>query len=414
MGVLRLIRVLCFSPLFPPSANSEAFCSAKMVLALLARGLDVEVIRLAQIGKQTAADYSEQWRSLGCRTRSVETLEGRRTLILLPLALKYRTISGLRWIHGSIRTARQLHKATPFNVVYSRSMPWIAHVAGFWAARILGVPWIANINDPWDVHHFPEARDFQKRDLHRKDADVWLRRTMSKADLVTFPCERLSQYTQIAAPRDGPIAILPHIGAESEASPSTKEFHLVHAGKVGTGEITGRSCESLLRALAMLVAECPEARSVTRLTFVGREDPDVTQLAGELGISSLVHSVGRVSYDQSLGYIRQAMVCVLIEADMKNGIYLPSKLSDYVCAGVPVLALSPREGTVADLASNAGILVVPPNDVAQIYQALLLLFRAYSAGSLKKFAPSPALLHMFSGGALADQFASLASRCLDK
>jgi glycosyltransferase involved in cell wall biosynthesis len=385
-----------------------------MVLALLAHGVDVEVIRLAHVGKQMAEDHSEYWRPLHSRTRSIKMVRQRPGLGLLPLAAKYHTISGLRWIHESIRAARELHKVAPFNLVYSRSLPWIAHVAGFWTARILGIPWIANINDPWDVHHFPESRIFQKRDFHSKDADAWLRRTMSKADLVTFPCERLSHFTQIAGPREGPVAILPHVGAQSGACPSPNGFHLVHAGRVGTGEVTGRSCNNLLRALATFVSQCPEARAATQLTFVGPDDPDVARLAAELGIHSLVRSVGRVSYERSLDYIGRAAAGVLIEADIKNGIYLPSKLCDYICAGVPVLALSPNDGTVADLASHSGMLVVPPNDVSRICQSLVRLFRAYSKGELGSFAPAPALVRMFSAPALADQFVSLVQKCLDK
>jgi hypothetical protein len=178
--------------------------------------------------------------------------------------------------------------------------------------------------------------------------------------------------------------------------------------------MTGRSCNNLLRALAAFVTECPEARTSTQLTFVGPDDPDVARLAAELGIHSLVHSVGRVSYERSLNYIGRASAGVLIEADIKNGIYLPSKLCDYICAGVPVLALSPDDGTVADLSSNSGMLVVPPNNVPRICQSLVLLFRAYSKRALDSFAPSRGLVRMFSAPALADQFVSLVHKCLGK
>jgi hypothetical protein len=47
--------------------------------------------------------------------------------------------------------------------------------------------------------------------------------------------------------------------------------------------------------------------------------------------------------------MREADVLLLIEnAEDREGVYLPSKFVDYLWAGRPVIALTPRNGTISD------------------------------------------------------------------
>lgn len=400
------MHILCFSPLFPPSANSESFCGGKMVLALLAQGHHVQAIRLHHPGKAAAEDHSRMWTPLQARTISVSDGSKVSRWGLFRLALAYRTLNGLRWISSAVSRACEAHNRSPFDLVYSRSLPWIAHVAGYWAATKLRIPWVANINDPWDTHHFPQSPEFGRRGPMQIDANRWLARTMKRADLVTFPSKGLMQFTCSFAPRRGPAAVLPHIGAPPQHRPPPAGFHLVHSGRMGAGEVTGRSGAALLRALSELVQSAAAARASTRLTFVGPEDSATTRIGKQLGLGGCIHNTGRVSYDESLRIMNQASVAVLIEGDMKTGIYLPSKFCDYVRAGLPVLALSPAQGTIADLASQ-GIMRASPGDDKAVFRCLQVLFKAHQENRLAEFAPSHSLVKSYDASVVGDGFMSL-------
>ena len=157
---------------------------------------------------------------------------------------------------------------------------------------------------------------------------------------------------------------MPHIGAVSETARRANEFLIVHAGKLGLHELTGRSAAALLDGLQELFRMRPAARSRTRLLFVGPEDVETSRQVELRGLSGQVGCTGLVSYEESLRHIGEAALCVLVEADFREGVFLPSKLCDYIAARKPVLALSPEVGTVADLAAEGGIRRVGPKDSA--------------------------------------------------
>ena len=77
----------------------------------------------------------------------------------LAAALRYQTIASARWVAAAVEAAERLHRVRPFDLVYSRSLPKEAHICGYWTARRLRLPWLANLNDPWDFHvTVPEVR----------------------------------------------------------------------------------------------------------------------------------------------------------------------------------------------------------------------------------------------------------------
>jgi glycosyltransferase involved in cell wall biosynthesis len=182
------------------------------------------------------------------------------------------------------------------------------------------------------------------------------------------------------------------------------EFLIVHAGRLGVHDLTGRSAVSLLEGLKELFRIRPAARSRTRLLFVGPEDSETLHHAGSEEVREHVSSTGLVSYEGSLDYIAQASVCVLVEGDVREGVFLPSKLCDYIAARKPVLALSPGVGTVADLAAEGGVRRVHPKDAAAVAAALAELFDAFVESRLDSYAPSTSLARRFEGKRVIDDF----------
>src|SRR5262249_7193780 len=191
---------------------------------------------------------------------------------------------------------------------------------------------------------------------------------------------------------------------------TSKEFVIVHAGKLGINEVTGRSSVTLLDGLAGLFRIRPSAQRQTRLVFVGPEDPQTARLVVSRGLSANVICTGQVSYEDSLSYVADASLCVVVEGNFKEGIFLPSKLCDYLIARKPVLALSPERGTVADMAREGGIQHVGPQDAAGTVQALARVFDAFRQSRLQSYQPSEALARRFEDDkVIGDFLGSIAS-----
>jgi hypothetical protein len=96
-----------------------------------------------------------------------------------------------------------------------------------------------------------------------------------------------------------------------------------------------------------------------------------------------------------------ASVCLLVEGAMPEGIYLPSKLPDYVRASKPVIALSPKIGTVADLTPSRGVTLAAVDDPAAIENALARHYDAFVRGTLATLAPDESLRQEYDGSRIA-------------
>jgi glycosyltransferase involved in cell wall biosynthesis len=403
-SVKNATRILCISPVFVPTADSEAFCGAKLVTELRKRDADVVVFSLDSKGTwQKILDDSDLWKPLKDITVKIPTPSNREILRSFLMGLKYRTIIYARWLEAVIGHAKLLHQKRSFDLIYSRSLPMEAHIAGYWIARVLRIPWFANINDPWDWHLYPDELRQYYRYYYTAFSNFWMRRTFRTASLITYPSDRLRDYHYRISGVEHKSGIIPHIGYKSvlQKTNSTK-FCLVHAGKLSMR--SKRSSIGLLRGLSLFLRKYPEARSSVRMIFVGAGGNTTQSVLEELGLESIVECTGQVSYERSLEYIGSASVCILIEAKMAEGIFFPSKLADYIVAGKPVLALSPQFGVAADIAQHKGILRVDPDDEVSIGTAFARYYNVFMKKAMASLSPSSDLIRKFEADAVIDSF----------
>jgi len=225
-----------------------------------------------------------------------------------------------------------------------------------------------------------------------------------------YPSDRMHAYHVGVSGLPHDALIIPHVGGvsswyqTSQAEWPSQTFSLVHAGKLGTNDSTGRSAKPLLHGLHLFLQDVPEARELTKLTFVGPPDQATESVVSALRLESIVHSVGRVTYEESLQHVRAATVCVLVEAEMSEGIFLPSKLVDYLSARKPVLALSPGAGVANDMGKSGGILRVDVGDVEAVRRAIGSLYQDFRSGTLSRRAPSQEQVNQFNPEILAGKF----------
>ena len=90
------------------------------------------------------------------------------------------------------------------------------------------------------------------------------------------------------------------------------------------------------------------------LTSSGSKTSPFVRRSTNWGWGGVVRFRGAMDYWSTLGELASSTALVLIEAPCDEGVFLPSKLADYVQVRRPVLAVSPRQGTVRDLISQYG------------------------------------------------------------
>jgi hypothetical protein len=383
------------------------------VEAIRKNGVDPVVIHAEDVWLPRYEDSSEIWKSLAAITVNVPNgPRGARTTGAW-LSIRYQTQSWARWIHKVVSQAEAEHRRLPFDLVVSRALPRHAHAAGFWVSTTLQLPWIANMNDPWDLSEFcvdPSDSRAQRANVSWR---LWWRRVCARADAVTFACDRLRDYCLRNVPQPRKVEVIPHIGYQVNPRNASSKFFLVHAGRMGGNDITGRNANGFLNALRQFLDEMPHARERTRLALVGPEDSQTMQVVGQLGLGDVVTANGRLSYEQSLQVIAEASACLLLEGPLREGVFLPSKLVDYIAARKPILAVSPRVGTVKDLSEHGGIRCISADQLHEMRDALVTLFSAFVTGRLEAEKPPEVLVQRFSENQVANAFIALAERVVN-
>lgn len=406
------MRILCINPLFAPVADSEAFCSAKVAIGLMGRGIDVAVLAFEENRRSSGVDHSPIWSSLKDITIRIPAPQAKELFRSSICGVRYRTVRDTRWVHSTVLAAKTLHAKRPFDLVYSRSVPMISHVAGYWISRCLRLPWIANIDDPWDLHLVPEIVHPKSSAIADQVSNYWLRKTLNVADLVTYPTQRLWAHHVRASGTPHNAEVIPHIGLARAAEPDPARIAIVHAGKIGKHEVTNRSANGFFGAMGRLLRNAPDLREIVKVVLVGPEDSDTSVMAAGLGLKENLVITGRVDYEDSLRYMGSANVCLLIEGNMRDGIYLPSKFADYVVSRKPVIALSPENGTIADLTAFNSVIRADPDDEEAILEVLSKVVSTIRNNESWKIVPSPELMRIFAEGRVVDKLISCIDRVL--
>jgi glycosyltransferase involved in cell wall biosynthesis len=354
-------RVLMFAPAFAPSFFSEALVNSKLALAMLDAGWEVVVFAAPGGGKVYSSGWGEPWSRLEAVRRDPPDhqrsgLAGNAARLLGAIRTGH-PIGSASWADRAARAALELHREQPFDLALSRSTSCIAHLPAMLFRRRLGdaAPvWIANWNDP-PSHRFPPPYCYPVPPLQRLLKDRYLRAAATTADVNTFPSEQLRDY--LAEPlgldtADTPMLrrglIIPHIGmgwrpgsAAAPADPS--RFRICHAGNLSRE----RDPTLLFKAFAKVAKRYPEIRC--EIEIIGQLDPAFEAVAAEFGLTGVIRKITGMPFLDCLERLAEADLLVLIEAPCERGVFLPSKLIDYVEVGRPLLALSPSVGAVRDL-----------------------------------------------------------------
>jgi glycosyltransferase involved in cell wall biosynthesis len=420
--------ILMFAPVCYPPANPEGIVTSKLVLAMLKAGWHVDVIT------------SNRWaRYPAGAERLPPGLEGRIHTVRLPrkwsagcvaACLRSKVSSrvpyppwGDPWSVPALRQARVLLARHNYDFILSRALPIVGHTAALLLHRETDIPWIANWNDPTPFCMAPApygggpvlgwaSKSLPAR-VFARGIREYLKSVARQAAWHTFPCERLRQYICSYLPVDvqARSSVIPHVALSSLRMPvePCKSFTLCHSGSL----LPPRSPDTLFAGIRLFLDETRPAEGI-RVRFFGADLEHIRPRAAALGIAPLVSVEKGVPYEESLRALAQETVLVIIEPDMADGIFLPSKLVDYVQTGRPILALSPRCGTINDLLrENAGGISVDGGSPREVARALAVLYRAWKAGTLETDFGSHRLWPYFCEDAVIDTYRSLLGRLKD-
>lgn len=296
------------------------------------------------------------------------------------------------WLGGVAGTVKAVSEV---DAVYAVMPPWSSGEAAALIAHQRGLPWVADLGDPWALDEmmvYPSA-------LHRRLERARMRRVLDSAAAVVMSTPEAVERLLIEFPemRVKPVRAVPNgFDRQDFAGPSPErddeKFRIVHAGYLHTdlgwshhrwaairrllgGAVPGadaltRSHVYLLEALEGLVARRPELRSVLELHLAGVLSSRDREVAER---SSVTHLHGYLPHSESVALLRSADMLFLPLHNVAEGeraTIVPGKTYEYLAAQRPILAAVPA-GDARDILAEAGnAFICRPDEIEGMARAI--------------------------------------------
>ena len=372
-----MIKILFIATGFAPYSFSENIVNSKLVLAFLDAGWKVDVISRKDEGPTYSDRWDNEWSELQGITHEVTYPIGNKLERVLDTASSTLSmgffIEGVRWAKRAYEKALKLHKINKYNVVISRSPTDISHLVAYHFSKKTGAKWIANWNDPattiWPEPYTHIMPVWKKKLYEKYTANI-----LRNADINTFPSEDLRNYFMKFFPAISNLnsEVIPHIGFQSIVKREKKEhntFKMCHAGNLSKE----RNPERFFHALKQFAQENPHAN--IEVDLMGVSDHGLENLVEMYELEEIVNLVGSFPYMEALSHMSDYDVLLIIEAELKDAIFLPSKLTDYSRLGVPIFAITSKQSCISKLIDRyGGGICADGSSIDKIYRGINYLY----------------------------------------
>lgn len=354
-------RILFIAPSSYPVNGPEAMVNAKHIYALTEAGYDVDL--MCRGVRENSNFYPSESNApyFFHKVKSIHTIKVDTQWNINTLFRHFKVLAKTGYIYkaadwsvDAIKYCEENLNISDYDYVFTKDYP--SEIVGVYLAKKYNIRWIPTWNDPYMLKKYPfpygegtEYRESFFRMRLIKDIGKYAYKHI-------FPSPRLRNYmlSYMYGMNEKDCVVMPHILVERSkdkgSSLSGETLKIIHAGSIGIQ----RDPMNLLRALKKFI-DCNPERKV-ELTFLGIiQGISEEVVMGEikrLGLEQSVSFHKPVKYDESFRIVEKYDVCLILEAPCNEGIFLPSKLIDYLQNNKPVFSLSPKNGTLNDLYSK--------------------------------------------------------------
>jgi len=308
------------------------------------------------------------------------------------------------WFPFALRAALKVVRDTGPAVIFSTSPPYTTHLVAMACQRLTGLPWVCEFRDPWiDFPHYEPVTMFN-RALVR-----WMERsTVARADVVIAAMpgiiegfkarygDEIANKCRVITNGFDPDDYSGEVGLE-------ERFTITWIGSI-YGELYPRA---LLEAASRLIEDKEIPGSDLRIRFVGTMDVESYESIMKAEPKGVVEVLGFVDHRDCIEYMRSSHLLTLKLAEGKmSEILYTGKMFEYLGCGRPILAMV-GEGDTCHFLKNLGVgVVVKPDDIQEIYDAILHYYSLYRSNSMPSM-DDPDVLRKFNRKRLTGELAQI-------
>lgn len=293
---------------------------------------------------------------------------------------KFKVVfKGSHWAEKALPIAEKLCKANKYDYILTKNES--SFLIGSYLKKKYGLKWIATWNDPYpqDLHPYPYGNGLKNIGTIMHKLII---RKMEESDMHIFPNRRLRDYmmSYLKVSKSSTI-VIPHVihnvNVKKEKL-SSDVLKIIHSGNISYP----RSPKNLMIALKKFVNEVSDR---IEFSILGRVDSSIQELIDSNGLQKYVKVLSSIPYEKSLQVLSGYHIAMIIEADCQEGIYLPTKVSDFMQQKKHIFSISPRIGILNDLYKDGKIAYFADvQSVPSIYDTLKCAFEDFSQGKLNE------------------------------
>lgn len=373
-------NILLIAPSSFPLYGAESIVNLKLLTALTKSGqFKIDLISKKSKHSEYKGNSLEE---MGIKLKGLHVVEVDNTINLKTLWGHFLSFlyfgvvfKGSHWAYYAMRVAKKLCKENKYDYVVTKNYPSL--LVGYYLKKKYGLKWVGTWNDPYPDYLYPEKyAEF----MHAKEdwASKKQIKMLSKyADVHVFPNNRLRDYLlKFYDVSKDKTLIIPHVVLDKEVRNnviSGETLRIVHSGNIAYP----RDPESFMAGLRMFLDKNQGAS--IKVDVIGVMDSSFNTKLERYGLKGVVYGIAPQSYLDSLKFLLDYHICLIVEASVPEGIFLPTKVSDFMQEHMPIMAVSPQVGVLNDLYKGNFIGyfadVCDPNAVEKALEHLYADFR---------------------------------------
>jgi hypothetical protein len=350
------MKVLIFSP-EKPYTGAESLVTGKLMRAMLNKGWEVDMVfhDTELIYKSDTDTLNILNNCFGIKNTFFE--KNTNFIKKVPILKKIYLFDSLFWILKSFILAIKLNRVKNYDLVLSRVMPQYGHLPALMFSAVCKKKWIANWSDPLPIQKSPAPYGQGPNAKVSSLQMFYLGLIVKKATFNSFPSDRLLNYYYQYLPKlQGRSFVLPHVVfndenqsvENNEINVNLNSFVITHVGGLGL-----RNPTNFIYALNELYIT-KEINIDIKIRFIGFVETSISSLIEELKLDHLFSLEGLKLYEYTLNAIKESDMMLVVEAPLEEGIFFPSKVTDYVQFNKPIFAVSPAVGIMNDVLETYG------------------------------------------------------------
>lgn len=257
------------------------------------------------------------------------------------------------WNKYAIKKAKELIEKFDIKVIVTAGPPHSTHLIGLKLKKYFpSLKWIADFHDVWtDVIYYDKF--YHTKWAKKKDA-AYEREVLETADKILTVGRGYKDKLLSKSDKINPDKIeIVTMGYDERcfnipSNPPNNEFVITYTGTIADYY----DPDVFLEALKEVKEKNPDVKY--KLRFVGILSDGIKHRIHELGLSDILNDVGYVSHDDSIKFLMDSTVLLLINPVVSNeDMVIPGKIYEYLAAKKPVINITKKFSDLARIISEA-------------------------------------------------------------